>query len=285
MSKPPSGRASRSTRKKSPLLAAQAAQAASAATIESILCSNPNFIWMMYAMVNEAERTTSAFPPHSTTVIGGAAFILHALHHHLRVHLLPKTNDIDIAWWYDTPLPPATFQAHNQRLIGQLRKTITLYTPSILEMVHIVSPRADVTIDITHSSYRNLTTTVVIAFHIDGRRVPIVDLAIKNGVYSQSRKPNGTRKNGRERLTNDPTYTSAANTMEIMVGDPSIGDPAIHLPVRVPRLLPYMIHQVFAYLEVQDPTKKGRIMERLRILIPFLRAEERRMVLSVYAQR
>ena len=260
-----------------------------AADIIRTACSDPSFITAINVIIKFCERETereSPLPPHTITVIGGAAFILHAYLLNGRntqrmqesIRDVPQTSDIDIAMWYHSELDKDTFKASNERIERRIRaqfSDINRIMP-LRAIMENLSPSSIDTfeIDVPESrTYGKMTTTIHVDFIINGQRMTVIDMAIKNAIYSQP------IRNERNRSTipvvQNITYTDKQNTTLLRVKDRdnSLGTPEEY--VRVPTLERLIQQQRFAIEAMREPAKLSKYHARLSYLEPLVRSVTR----------
>ncbi len=236
-------------------------------------CSHPQFIAIIYDMIhtlsnyriiNKDTSERGYLPEHTTTLIGGAAFILHAYEQNgrsmQRMQGVPQTSDIDIAIWYNNVIEDAAeFTAKNKLMESNVR---TLFSyPDIINTFHRVmrtfgrSAIQTFNIEVPASTtYVNRTTTIKINFIMNGHRVPVVDLAIKNAIYSQP-----TERNVRTiPVEQNITHTDQTNTTFLTI---------FNKQVRVPTLERFIEQQQFAIEAVRDRSTLPKYQARLRYLM------------------
>ena len=224
-------------------------------------CSDPVFITMIYNLIRSSERlqitirldespntpNLSRVPipelneqikalvllDHSTTVIGGAAFILHAYEQNgqdmSRMHEVPQTSDIDIAMWYNNIIDNHDFIDRNtvmedairdtfQSSSNQIRTIIKMFDPFTIQTFEIEVPRS--------STYQNMTTNIKVNFIINGQRFTVVDVAMKNKIFSQ---PLRNGRNPRNiKVEENATYTTNNNTMCLRIH--ALPDECVRVP-------------------------------------------------------
>jgi hypothetical protein len=242
-------------------------------------CSHPKFITTIYDMINtlseyrivtdeEQERSEKGYlPPHTTTLIGGAAFILHVYQQNgqdmRQMQGVPQTSDIDIAIWYNNVIENAAeFTAKNrlmesnirmlfgeQSVIETFRREMLKFIPSAMKTFTIEVPPSK-----THS---NLTTTIHINFIINGQRFEVVDVAMKNAIYSQRVRPGTNRRTFQ--LNQNITHTNHANTTILTL---------FNKKVRVPTLERLIQQQQFAIdmKREDDPAQLSKYQARINYL-------------------
>jgi hypothetical protein len=243
-------------------------------------CSDPDFITMIYLIIKLSE-TESQLPPHTTTVIGGAAFILHAyvsngrnlLRMQEAIRTVPPTSDIDIAIWYDQIVDKDIFLGKNDMMMERIRDNLSKqkgrFTNLLLQKIQqLATPSID-TFEIEvrklgmDKRYEHMTTTVHIDVMINGQRYKVVDIALKNAIYSQH------VDNERSRLAipvdRNVTYTSKKNTtiLNVKASNNTRRTPAAY--VRVPTIQRLIEQQRFA-LE-REPAKAFKYQPRIDYLM------------------
>ena len=93
-------------------------------------CSDPSFVSMIYLIVKLSANESLIPPP---TIIGGAAFMLHAYVLNGRnkarmqeaIRAVPQTSDIDIAIWYTNVKDKDTFLSKNNMMVDKIRENLT----------------------------------------------------------------------------------------------------------------------------------------------------------------
>jgi hypothetical protein len=183
---------------------------------------------------------------HSTTVIGGAAFILYVYALNKKnIRNVPKTSDIDIAIWYNEMIEDTVFRERNVHMEDAIRTIFQQRTSSILAKIKsLVSKKVAIesfTIDVPESlTYYNMTTNINVIFNINGTPIKVVDIAVKNAIYSQDIPKNRTRSS--IPLYYNVTHTGYQNTTLLSLFGKS---------VRVPALLRLYQQQWLGYINTE----------------------------------
>ncbi len=225
-------------------------------------CSDPSFVAMIYLIIKLSANESLIPPP---TIIGGAAFMLHAYVLNGRnkarmqeaIRAVPQTSDIDIAIWYTKVKDKDTFLSKNNTMVDKIRENLTKkegqFTNILLEQLRRLLPDPSIidtfAIQVTKEEprdkrFEHMTTKININFIINGMSIPVVDIAIKNAIYSQY------VRNGRNRseipVSENISHTSAQNTVLLKIIDRnnSRGTPDVY--VRVPTLERLIEQQQFA---------------------------------------
>ena len=246
-------------------------------------CSDPSFVSMIYLIIKFSGKESLIPAP---TIIGGAAFMLHAYvlngrnkaHMQEAIRAVPQTSDIDIAIWYTKVKDKDTFLSKNNTMVNKIRENLTKkegqFTNILLEQLRRLLPDPSIidTFDIQVTKeeprdkrFEHMTTKININFIINGKSIPVVDIAIKNAIYSQY------VRNGRNRseipVSENISHTSAQNTvlLKIIDGNNSRGSPDQY--VRVPTLERLLEQQQFAMEAMRgraDTTKYQARIDYLR---------------------
>ena len=224
-------------------------------------CSDPSFVAMIYLIVKLSANESLIPPP---TIIGGAAFMLHAYVLNGRnnermqeaIRAVPQTSDIDIAIWYTKVKDKDTFLSKNNIMVDKIRENLTkregIFTNLLLQKLQEFLPNPSIdtfAIQVTKEEprdkrFEHMTTKITINFIINGTSIPVVDIAIKNAIYSQY------VRNGRNRseipVSENISHTSAQNTvlLKIIDSNNSRGTPDVF--VRVPTIERLIEQQQFA---------------------------------------
>ena len=161
-------------------------------------CSDPSFVAMIYLIIKLSGNESLIPPP---TVIGGAAFMLHAyvLNGRNKVRMqeairaVPQTSDIDIAIWYTNVKDKDTFLSKNNTMVDKIRENLTKkegqFTNILLEQLRRLLPDPSIidtfSIQVTKEEpkdkrFEHMTTKININFIINGKSIPVVDISIKN---------------------------------------------------------------------------------------------------------
>jgi hypothetical protein len=245
-------------------------------------CSDPSFVSMIYLIIKLSGNESLIPPP---TVIGGAAFMLHAYVLNGRnkarmqeaIRAVPQTSDIDIAIWYTNVKDKDTFLSKNNTMVDKIRENLTKkngqFTNILLEKLKQLLPDPSIidTFDIQvikeepkDKRFEHMTTKININFIINGKSIPVVDIAIKNAIYSQ-RIMNG-RNRSEIPVSENISHTSAQNTvlLKIINGNNSRGLPDQY--VRVPTLERLIEQQQFALEVDRDRSKLPKYQARLHYL-------------------
>ena len=253
-------------------------------------CSDPLFITKIYSLIGLSERlqirkrlsqspdtpNLSRVPvlelkeqikalvlsDHSTTVIGGAAFILHAYEQNgqdiNRMHAVPQTSDIDIAMWYNNIIDIQDFIDRNTIMERAIRETFQSFSNQIRTIIEGFDPSAIRTFEIEvpeSSTYENMTTNIKVNFIINGQRFTVVDVAMKNKIYSQR------IRNGRNRrVEENVTYTTNNNTTCLRIH--ALPDEC----VRVPTLERLIEQQQFAIEAMRGRANTTKYQARIDYL-------------------
>ncbi len=224
-------------------------------------CSDPSFVAMIYLIIKLSANESLIPPP---TIIGGAAFMLHAYVLNGRnkarmqeaIRAVPQTSDIDIAIWYTKVKDKDTFLSKNNTMVDKIRENLTkregIFTNLLLQKLQEFLPNPSIdtfAIQVTKEEprdkrFEHMTTKITINFIINGTSIPVVDIAIKNAIYSQY------VRNGRNRseipVSENISHTSAQNTvlLKIIDSNNSRGTPDVF--VRVPTIERLIEQQQFA---------------------------------------
>jgi hypothetical protein len=241
-----------------------AAMSASEAEKEIIrkACSDPSFVAMIYLIIKLSANESLIPPP---TIIGGAAFMLHAYILNGRnkarmqeaIRAVPQTSDIDIAIWYTNVKDKDTFLSKNNMMLDKIRENLTkhdgIFTNLLLQNLQQLLPDPSIintfAIQVMKEEPRNkrfehMTTKITINFIINGKSIPVVDIAIKNAIYSQY--VSNERNRSEKPVSENISHTSAQNTvlLKIIDSNNSRGTPDVF--VRVPTLERLIEQQQFA---------------------------------------
>jgi hypothetical protein len=245
-------------------------------------CSDPSFVAMIYLIIKLSANESLIPPP---TVIGGAAFMLHAyvLNGRNKVRMqeairaVPQTSDIDIAIWYTNVKDKDTFLSKNNMMVDKIRENLTKkegqFTNILLEQLRRLLPDPSIidtfAIQVTKEEprdkrFEHMTTKININFIINGKSIPVVDIAIKNAIYSQY------VRNGRNRseipVTENISHTSAQNTVLLKIIDKNNSRGTSEQRVRVPTLERLIEQQQFAMEVDRDRSKLPKYQARLHYL-------------------
>jgi len=240
------------------------------------LCSDPLFISMMYNVVKYCIKV-SRLPPNTTTVIGGAACMLYAYTIHERnmntmkqtllKENVPLTSDIDIAVWYDNIIDH--FIETNKRLEESLREICK--SEQLIQNLqgritkHFGEIRSCRLYVLPAKPFKNMTSTIKIHIVINDEDFSVVDIAIKNPIYSQP------LINERQRITKhvseNATYTNKRNTMLLLIHSKNESDPTDKDEiVRVPTYRKFIEQQVLADSQTIDPAPEKHYKYNFRIM-------------------
>ena len=167
---------------------------------------------------------------HSTTVIGGAAFILYVYALNKKnMRNVPKTSDIDIAIWYNEMIEDTVFRERNRHMEDAIRTIFQQHTSSIRAKIEGLSKKVAIesfTIDVPESlTYQNMTTNINVIFNINGTPIKVVDIAVKNAIYSQD-IPNQTLRSSIP-LYYNATHTGYQNTTLLSLFGKSVRVPTL----------------------------------------------------------
>jgi hypothetical protein len=245
-------------------------------------CSDPSFVAMIYLIIKLSANESLLPPP---TVIGGAAFMLHAYVLNGRnkarmqeaIREVPQTSDIDIAIWYTKIKDKDTFLSKNNTMVNKIRENLTKkegrFTNILLEQLRRLLPDPSIidtfAIQVTKEESRDkrfehMTTKININFIINGTNIPVVDIAIKNAIYSQY------VRNERNRLgkpvSENISHTSAQNTVLLKIIDRNNSHDISEQRVRVPTLERLIEQQQFALQVDRDRSKLPKYQARLHYL-------------------
>lgn len=246
-------------------------------------CSDPSFVSMIYLIIKLSGNESLIPPP---TVIGGAAFMLHAyvLNGHNKARMqeairsIPQTSDIDIAIWYTNVRDKDTFLSKNNMMVDKIRENLTKkngqFTNILLEKLKQLLPDPSIidTFDIQVTKeeprdkrFEHMTTKININFIINGKSIPVVDITIKNAIYSQH------VRNGRNRseipVSENISHTSAQNTVLLTIIKRNNSRGISEQRVRVPTLERLIEQQQFAMEAMRgrsDTTKYQARIDYLR---------------------
>jgi hypothetical protein len=143
-------------------------------------------------------------------------------------------------------------------LLEQLRRLLP--DPSIIDTFAIQVTKEE-PID---KRFEHMTTKININFIINGKSIPVVDISIKNAIYSQY------VKNGRKRsdipVSENISHTSAHNTVLLKIIDRNNSRGTSEQRVRVPTLERLMEQQQFAMEVDRDRSKLPKYQARLHYL-------------------
>ena len=243
-------------------------------------CSDPGFI-MMINLIIKLSEAESQLPPHTLTVIGGAAFILHAYLLNGRnlqrmqeaIRAVPQTSDIDIAVWYDHIIDRDTFLRKNNMMAERIRENFTIMEGRIRnlllqKMKELVAPSIIDTFEIEvrkpviRKDFEYMTTSINVVFIINGQRFKVIDIAMKNPIYSQNVKSGINRR--QIPVEQNVTHTTKRNTTILIVRERNNSS---RLPidyVRVPTIQRLIEQQEFALK--QEPAKLYKYKPRIDYL-------------------
>lgn len=251
--------------------------------IVRMACSDPSFVAMIYLIIKLSANESLIPPP---TVIGGAAFMLHAYVLNGRnkkrmqeaIRGVPLTNDIDIAIWYKNVKDKDTFMSKNNKMADKIRENLTknegLFTNLLLQKLQqmISDPSMIDTFAIRvirgesrNKRFEHMTTKIAIHFVINGKSIPVVDIAIKNAIYSQY--VTNERNRSMLRVEQNISYTSEQNTTLLKVIDRNNSRGISDMYVRVPTLERLIEQQEFAIRVLNgraDTTKYQARIDYLR---------------------
>ena len=245
-------------------------------------CSDPSFVSMIYLIIKFSGKESLIPAP---TVIGGAAFMLHAYVLNGRnkermqeaIRAVPQTSDIDIAIWYTNVKDKDTFLSKNNMMVNKIRENLTKkegqFMNLLLQRLQLLLPDPSIidTFDIQVTKeeprdkrFEHMTTKISINFIINGKSIPVVDIAIKNAIYSQY------VMNGRNRseipVSENISHTSAQNTvlLKVINGNNSRGSPDQY--VRVPTLERLIEQQQFAIEAMRGRANTTKYQARIDYL-------------------
>ncbi len=245
-------------------------------------CSDPSFVTMIYYIIKLSANESLIPPP---TVIGGAAFMLHAYVLNGRnkrrmqeaIREVPQTSDIDIAIWYTKVKDKDTFLSKNNKMVDKIRENLTkhegrftnlllqqlqnlLRNPSIIDTFAIEVMKKES----RDTRFEHMTTTININFIINGKSIPVVDIAIKNAIYSQD------VMNERNRpmipVEQNVSHTNEHNTVLLKIIDRNNSSGTPDAYVRVPTLERLIEQQQFAIEVDRDRSKLPKYQARLYYL-------------------
>lgn len=226
-------------------------------------CSDPLFITEIYHIIAISELE-SKIPECMITLIGGAAFIMHAYMMNDRniqvmqeaIRTVPQTSDIDIAIWYKDDIDKDTFLSGNNRMVNIISDVINrnkkmfgkllfkriiqlLPDPSVIKIFKINVVKEDV-----HKNYEHMTTKINIIFTINGESFKVVDIAIKNAIYSQGVRPGTNRRS--KSVYQNVSHMDEQNTTVLKVNDGDAKQGKQPEYVRVPSVARFIQQQNFA---------------------------------------
>jgi len=245
-------------------------------------CSDPSFVSMIYLII-KLSANESLIP--SPTVIGGAAFMLHAyvLNEHNKARMqeairaVPQTSDIDIAIWYTNVKDKDTFLSKNNTMVDKIRENLTKkegqFTNLLLQKLKQLLPDPSIidTFDIQvikeepkDKRFEHMTTKININFIINGKSIPVVDIAIKNAIYSQYVR--NERKRSEIPVSENISHTSAQNTVLLTIIKRNNSRGISEQRVRVPTLERLIEQQQFALEVDRDLSKLPKYQARLHYL-------------------
>lgn len=252
-------------------------------------CSDPRFIIANNIIIKFCEREAERESPlsrHTITMIGGAAFILYAYVLNGRntqrmqeaIREVPQTSDIDIVMWYHDVIDKDLFLqkaeqmariireqfSHKERIMP-LRAIIDqiVEDPSVIRTFEI-----EVSREMISRRFEHMTATINVNFIINGHRFKVVDIAIKNAIYSQHLSNESQRD--RIPVAHNISYTDKHNTilLKVINNDNSRRISAEY--VRVPKPERFVEQQLYAYgsvhskiQETGNPNKVREYQEKL----------------------
>ena len=255
----------------------------------------------MYKLVKDAEQEAvddGGLPEHTLTVIGGAAFMLYA--YTLNGNDMDKmnrslvgfesTSDIDIALWYHKELDRKRFLASNKKIkdkivhvFNEKKQVIQGWIDRFIPY-HEPMERFDleITIEPIQERFAHKTTTVHVAFKINGDNYKILDIALKNALYSQMRKKNFSPITNGMRVQNDPVYMNKTDTLTTLLRIDSSNNMSVS--VRVPTIFAFVEQQLFVYGNkfLSGKSKKDKeevYLKRIRYFLPFASPEVKQLIL------
>jgi hypothetical protein len=179
------------------------------------------------------------------------------------MHAVPQTSDIDIAMWYNNIIDIQDFIYRNTVMERAIRDTfqsssdhiqtnIKRFDPSVIRTFEIEVPKS--------STYQDMTTNIKVNFIINGQRFTVVDVAMKNKIYSQ---PLRNGRNPRNiKVEENATYTTNNNTTCLRIH--ALPDEC----VRVPTLERLIEQQQFA---IEAMRGRGANITKYQDRIDYLR--------------
>jgi hypothetical protein len=221
--------------------------------IVRMACSDPLFITEIYHIIAFSE-IESKIPECTITVLGGAAFIMHAYMMNDRniqvmqesIHTVPQTSDIDIAIWYKDFIDKDTFSSGNKRMVhmigDMLNRNKKMFSKLLVKRLIELLPepsvirtlKIDVAEEKVHKNYEHMTSKISINFIINGKSFKVVDIAIKNAIYSQGVRPGTNRRS--ISVYQNVTHMDERNTIRLKVKDGDLQQGIEPEYVRVPTI-------------------------------------------------
>lgn len=247
------------------------------------ICSDPIFIARIYHLI-AFSGYLSKLPDHMTTVLGGAAFIMHAYmlnesnieRMHDSIRAIPRTSDIDIVVWYKNKLDKLYFLSRNATMIQMIKlmldPSVQNYTaelltrikqllpnikPSIIDKIKIEVVNKDI-----RKEYEHMTTNISINFIINDKPFKVADVAIKNAIYSQHTEENRNLLP----VTQNTTHTDEQNTFPMFVNDIS-SDVGKNKFVRIPTLERLIQQQQFGINAMRGRANISKYRARIEYLM------------------
>jgi len=183
---------------------------------------------------------------------------------------IPLTSDIDIALWYDTIMDAGEFRTTNERLAETLRTHVQdgeINTSIKKEIQRTLGYQIETFVMNVPDpiTFQNMTTTININFVINNHSfTAVVDLAMKNPIYSQRVPPQQNR--AKMNVKTNIMYTNKENTVLRKVYRRNPNDPMDKSEsVRVPTIARLIEQQQFALENVKDRSPQNLYKYRARI--------------------
>lgn len=249
------------------------------------ICSDPIFIARIYYLIAFSGHL-SDLPDHMTTVIGGASFIMHAYmlnksnieSTHRSISRELQTSDIDIVMWYKNMINREDFLSKNARMVPNIELILNPsgknYTEELLTRIKQLLPHIEPSIidkikcnvieKVVGEKYKHMTTNININLTIEGTNesYKVVDVAIKNAIYSQYTEKNRSSLP----VTQNTTHTDEQNTFPMFVNDVSSNVEKIKF-VRIPTLERLIQQQQFGIKEMTGRANTSKYQSRIGYLM------------------
>jgi hypothetical protein len=256
------------------------------AEIIRTICSDPIFIARIYYLIAFSGHL-SELPDHMTTVIGGAAFIMHAYMLNANniermrrsIRTVPQTSDIDIVIWHKNKIKEKEdFLSKNAMMVPNIELMLDPsgknYTEELLTRIKQLLPNIEPSIidkikfnvieKVVGEKYKHMTTNININLTIEGTNesYKVVDVAIKNAIFSQYTEKNRNSVD----VTENTTHTDEQNTFPMFVNDVSSNVEKIKF-VRIPTLERLIQQQQFGIKEMSWRANTSKHRARIDYLM------------------
>jgi len=200
---------------------------------------------------------------------------------------IEKTSDIDISFWYHQEIPREAFLDYNRKFKNRIEEVFQsnetkqhirrLFDRFIPNHEEIDTFDIEVTIEPVPDRFAHKTTIVNVAFIINGKKMKIMDIAIKNALYSQAVKKNFSPITNGMRVQNDPVYSNKSPELTGLLRINTTN--VMSVSVRLPTFEAFIEQQLFVYgNKLLRGTTRNTYIKRIMYLLPYVSQNMRQLI-------